>query len=154
LVPHLDCPIPAKSPFLPAFCLSNCRASIHPPPIHSYPHQSGRNTCPDSPVRDRITTGFFAPTTGYINRPDQPKDNTMIRELIERLKTWAKQTAAALKERLNAAFRTIKPTPPAVTCARAIVVASDGNVLNAGKRYRLTSGHAPIFSLFTFFGDR
>ena len=78
----------------------------------------------------------------------------MIRELIERLKRWAKQTAAALKERLIAAVRTIKPTPPAVACARAIVVASDGNVLNTGKRYRLTSGHAPIFSLFTFFGDR
>jgi hypothetical protein len=26
--------------------------------------------------------------------------------------------------------------------------------LNAGKRYRLTSGHAPIFSLHTFFGNR
>ena len=78
----------------------------------------------------------------------------MIRELIERLKTWAKQTAAALKERLAAAVRSIKPTPPAVACARAIVVASEGNVLNAGKRYRLTSGHAPIFSLFTFFGSR
>jgi hypothetical protein len=78
----------------------------------------------------------------------------MIRELIERLKTWAKQTAAALKERLAAAIHTIKPTLSAVACARALVVASDGNVLNAGKRYRLTSGHAPVFSLFTFFGDR
>jgi len=29
-----------------------------------------------------------------------------------------------------------------------------GNALNVGKRYRLTSGHAPIFSLFTFFGNR
>jgi hypothetical protein len=78
----------------------------------------------------------------------------MIRELIERLKTWAKETAAAFKERLTAAAYMIKPTLSAVACARAIVVASDGNVLNAGKRYRLTSGHAPIFSLFTFFGDR
>jgi hypothetical protein len=26
--------------------------------------------------------------------------------------------------------------------------------LNAGKRYRLTSGHAPVFSLYTFFGNR
>jgi hypothetical protein len=70
----------------------------------------------------------------------------MIRELIERLKTWAKKTAAALRERLTAAARSIKPTPPAVAYARALVVSSEGNVLNAGKRYRLTSGHAPIFS--------
>lgn len=78
----------------------------------------------------------------------------MIRELIERLKTWAKETAAALKARLTAAVRRIKPTPSAVAHARALIVAPEGNVLNAGKRYRLTSGHAPIFSLFTFFGDR
>ena len=78
----------------------------------------------------------------------------MISELIERLKTWAKQTAAALKKRLMAAVRTIKPMPSVVTCARASIVAPEGNALNAGKRYRLTSGHAPIFSLFTFFGDR
>jgi hypothetical protein len=81
----------------------------------------------------------------------------MIRELIERFRAWVKQAkkaAAALKERITAAARKIKPTPPAVACARALVVSSDGNILNAGKRYRLTSGHAPIFSLFTFFGDR
>lgn len=78
----------------------------------------------------------------------------MIRELIERLKAWARQTAAALRERLAAAARHVRPAPPAVACARALVVAPEGNVLNAGKRYRLTSGHAPLFSLFTFFGDR
>jgi len=74
----------------------------------------------------------------------------MIRELIERLKMWAKQTAAALRERLTAAARSIKPTPPAVACARAIVVASDGNVPNAGKRYRLTSGHAGFLQQLVF----
>lgn len=81
----------------------------------------------------------------------------MIRELIERFKEWvqhAKETAAAIRESLTAAVRTISLTLPAVACVRALVVASDGNVLNAGKRYRLTSGHAPIFSLFTFFGNR
>jgi hypothetical protein len=81
----------------------------------------------------------------------------MIRELIERFRAWvkqAKEAAEALKEKLTATARHIRPALPAVACATAIVVASDGNVLNAGKRYRLTSGHAPIFSLFTFFGDR
>jgi hypothetical protein len=48
----------------------------------------------------------------------------MIRELIERLKTWARETTAALKERLATAVRPIKPIPPVVACARAIVVAS------------------------------
>jgi len=29
-----------------------------------------------------------------------------------------------------------------------------GNAMKMGKRYRLTSDHSPIFSLFTFFLDR
>jgi phytoene/squalene synthetase len=83
----------------------------------------------------------------------------MIRELIERFRAWVKQAreeAAALRERLAAAVRVILPAPEAVACAGARVVSSDGNVLNAGKRYRLLGGHvhAPIFSLYTFFGDR
>jgi hypothetical protein len=81
----------------------------------------------------------------------------MIRELIERFKAWikhVKEEAAALKERLVAAVRSIRPMPSAVAYARALVVAPEGNVLNAGKWYRLTSCHAPVFSLFTFFSDR
>ena len=39
----------------------------------------------------------------------------------------------------------------AVRRAKEILVAADGNVLDMGKRYRKTSGHAPLFSLFTFF---
>jgi hypothetical protein len=39
----------------------------------------------------------------------------------------------------------------AVRSAKPVLVAADGNVLDMGKRYRLTSGHAPLFSLFTFF---
>jgi hypothetical protein len=46
-----------------------------------------------------------------------------------------------------------------ITPVRAFVgvchIASEsGNVFNVGKRYRLTSSHAPIFSLFTYFGNR
>jgi len=77
----------------------------------------------------------------------------MIRELIERFRAWvklAKEAAEALKERLTAAARTIRPTPLAVACASAIVVASDGNVPNAGKRYRLTSGHAGFLQQLVF----
>jgi hypothetical protein len=78
----------------------------------------------------------------------------MIRELIERLKKWAQETAAALKEKLAAAVHTITPPVSAGICAGALIVASEGNALDAGKMYRLTSGHAPVFSLFTFFGIR
>jgi len=42
----------------------------------------------------------------------------------------------------------------AVRRAKPVLVAADGNVLDMGKRYRLTSGHAPLFSLFTFFKNR
>jgi hypothetical protein len=70
------------------------------------PFQSGRNTGFDSPVRNRFTPNLFASLTEYLIKPDPPTDNTMIREFIERLKTWAKQTAAALKERLTPAIRT------------------------------------------------
>jgi hypothetical protein len=34
------------------------------------------------------------------------------------------------------------------------IASETGNVFHVGKRYRLTSSHAPIFSLFTYFGNR
>jgi hypothetical protein len=71
----------------------------------------------------------------------------MISELIERLESW-------FKAKLAAAARVFTPTAKAVRGKKMVLVASDGNVLDMGKRYRLTSGHAPLFSLFTFFGDR
>jgi hypothetical protein len=33
------------------------------------------------------------------------------------------------------------------------IISESGNVFHTGKRYRLTSGHAPIFSLYTYFGN-
>jgi hypothetical protein len=44
--------------------------------------------------------------------------------------------------------------PTAAGIHSNIVQAESGNALDAGKRYRLTSGHAPVFSLITFFGSR
>ncbi len=44
-------------------------------------------------------------------------------------------------------------TPIRAHLADLIVVSASGNVLDMGKRYHLTSGRAPIFSLFTFFMD-
>jgi len=78
----------------------------------------------------------------------------MIHERIEQLKTRAKKAFAALKEKCAAVIRWITSAPSAASDARKIIAAADGNVLDMGKRYRLTSGHAPLFSLFTFFTNR
>ena len=71
----------------------------------------------------------------------------MISELIGHLKTW-------LKAKLAAAARVFAPSAEMVSDAKSVLVAADGNVLDMGKRYRKTSGHAPLFSLFTFFTNR
>ena len=71
----------------------------------------------------------------------------MISEYIGRLKSW-------LKAKFAAAARVFMPPAKAVSGAKKILVAADGNVLDMGKRYRLTSGHAPFFSLYTFFNHR
>jgi len=77
----------------------------------------------------------------------------MIHERIERLKKWVKETIAVIAEKLAAATHWITPATSAIHNARVIIAASKRNVLDMGKRYRKTSGHAPLFSLFTFFKD-
>ena len=72
----------------------------------------------------------------------------MISEYLGQLKTW-------LKAKFAAAIRVfMPPATSAVRGAKKIIAAADGNVLDMGKRYRLTSGHAPLFSLYTFFTNR
>jgi len=71
----------------------------------------------------------------------------MISELIGLLKPW-------LKAKLTAAARVFTPAAEIVPYEKTVLVAADGNVLDMGKRYRKTSGHAPLFSLFTFFANR
>jgi hypothetical protein len=99
---------------------------------------------------------------------------TMIRKLCIKLRTRVNERVKALKA-FQAACRSVCtsavrsactaackilahhliPAPPAHARLPALIVASaSGNVLDMGKRYRLTSGHAPLFSLFTFFGNR
>ena len=81
--------------------------------------------------------------------------NTMIREFIARLRTRSKENAKALIGKIGAAIRKYLPSHPASAgIHRLIVTTESGNALNAGKRYRLTSGHAPVFSLYTFFSNR
>jgi len=71
----------------------------------------------------------------------------MISEYLGRLKYW-------LKAKFAAVVRVFMPPVKAVRGAKKILVAADGNVLDMGKRYRKTSGHSPLFSLFTFFANR
>jgi hypothetical protein len=73
----------------------------------------------------------------------------MIRELIAQLKSWLQRKAEAA-----AALLTPGTIQEMVPDENAVLVASDGNVLDMGKRYRRTSGHAPLFSLYTFFTRR
>jgi hypothetical protein len=78
----------------------------------------------------------------------------MIRKQIGQLVKRAKKIFAALKETCVAVIDRITAVSDVVPDEKKILVASaDGNVLDMGKRYRLTSGHAPLFSLFTFFKD-
>ncbi|MCX6690093.1 MAG: hypothetical protein NTZ39_10480 [Methanoregula sp.] len=71
----------------------------------------------------------------------------MIAELIGKIKSW-------LKAKYAAAAKALSPDTSKVPDEKPILAASEGNVMDMGKRYRKTSGHSPIFSLFTFFGLR
>jgi hypothetical protein len=71
----------------------------------------------------------------------------MISELIGRIKIW-------LKAKIEAAAAAIMPATAIVPDEKTIFAGREWNVMHAGKRYRKTSGHSPIFSLFTFFGLR
>ncbi|MEI7857125.1 MAG: hypothetical protein WCH85_06435 [Methanomicrobiales archaeon] len=75
----------------------------------------------------------------------------MISELIGQLKTQVKEVFAALSETAAPVIRWITSASSVAAYEKSILVAADGNVLDMGKRYRKTSGHAPLFSLFTFF---
>lgn len=77
----------------------------------------------------------------------------MISELIERLKKMVKE-AAALRAKLIDAVAHLFEYPAVPYKNVLAIVASEGNVLDTGKRYRKTSGHSPHFSLYTFFADR
>jgi hypothetical protein len=68
----------------------------------------------------------------------------MIRELIERLKKWAKESAAAVMAKLTAIAHKIMPSASAVLHDGVLIVAAEGYELKTVKRYRLTNGHAPV----------
>ena len=70
----------------------------------------------------------------------------MIAELVRKIKS--------LKAKFMAIAKALSPKMSHLPDRNTVIAASEGNVMNTGKRYRKTSGHSPFFSLFTFFGLR
>ena len=67
----------------------------------------------------------------------------MTSNYVGQLRTRAKKIVAALKQKCVAVIDWIISAPSAASEAKPVLVAADGNVLDMGKRYRKTSGHAP-----------
>ena len=78
----------------------------------------------------------------------------MTREFIARRKTREKEIAGASLTTIRSAMHELLPANPVHAVTQQIIVSRMENALNAGKWYRKTSGHAPVFSLYTFFGNR
>ena len=78
----------------------------------------------------------------------------MVGEFFIKLLTRAKEVAKALKAKFNALTNKLMPVVPVKKFLTPSISSETGNAMKMGKRYRLTSGHAPIFSLYTFFGNR
>jgi hypothetical protein len=78
----------------------------------------------------------------------------MIREFFINLVYRAKKAAHAIKAQFNALARRLLPSVPREKFPVPAISPEAGTAMNLGKRYRLTSDHSPVFSLFTFFPDR
>jgi predicted transcriptional regulator len=78
----------------------------------------------------------------------------MVGEFFIKLLTRAKEVAKALKAKFNALTNKLMPAVPVKKSLTPSISSETGNAMKMGKRYRLTSVHAPIFSLYTFFGNR
>ena len=80
----------------------------------------------------------------------------MIREIVAHLKMRLKKTVKAIKAKfISVTYHLVTPSVSACLPFSGYVIPTGAvHALNLGLRYRLTSGHAPIFSLFTFFGNR
>ena len=81
----------------------------------------------------------------------------MILNFVANLKLRGHEAVKAIKAKLVAVLHYILTFACSVhtaTISMLIVSTSLRNALDAEKRYRLTSDHSPVFSLFSFFPDR
>ena len=80
----------------------------------------------------------------------------MILNFIANLELRGKEAVKAVKAKLVAVLHYIFTFASSVhTTAISLLIVSTSlkNAIKAEKRYRLTSDHSPVFSLFTFFPD-
>ncbi len=80
----------------------------------------------------------------------------MFPKLVAYLKMRIKKTAKAIKAGIIS-VTCPRVTPSISACfpfSGYIVPTGAVQALNLGLRYRITNSHAPVFSLFTFFGNR
>ena len=78
----------------------------------------------------------------------------MVGEFFKKLLSRAKEVAKVLKSKFIALTNKLMPAVPVKKFLIPSISSETGNAMKMGKRYRLTSDHAPIFSLYTFFSDR
>lgn len=81
----------------------------------------------------------------------------MLWKYVATLDVRGKDAVKAIKAKLIAILHyilTFAISVRATTISMLIVPTSVRKTLNREKRYRLTSDHSPVFSLFTFFPDR
>ena len=79
----------------------------------------------------------------------------MVWELFKKMSTRVKAAAKSVKAQLTALIRKPEPEAPEnCQVQRNRSTSKAGRAMNKGQWCRLTSSHAPIFSLFTYFGDR
>lgn len=101
------------------------------------------------------TTKIPVVTTYYISSVIFDRFITMIREFIARLRERALEIKAAFLAKVGALVRSLTPASLARAGIPICIVSTQiPFALSGAKRYRLESSHAPIFSLYTFFGDR
>ena len=78
----------------------------------------------------------------------------MVGEFFLKLITRAKEVAEALKSKFKAVIIKLQPAVPVMKFPVCRISSDIGNAMKMSKLYKLTSDHAPVFSLFTFFPDR
>jgi hypothetical protein len=81
----------------------------------------------------------------------------MFWDFVANLEMWGHGAVNVIKAKLVAVLHftlTFACSVRATMVSLLIVSTNLRNALDAEKRYRLTSDHSPVFSLFTFFPDR
>jgi hypothetical protein len=78
----------------------------------------------------------------------------MVIEFFVKLLMRAKETAKALKAKFAALTKRFLPEVIPEKFPVPVISPEGKNALSLSKRYRLTSDHSPVLSLFTFFRCR